>query len=161
MINENGFRLNVGIVLVDANDKVFWGRRAAKSNGWQFPQGGIEQDEEPIDAMYRELHEEVGLHREDVHIIAESQQWLDYRLPKRYLRHYSQPLVVGQTQRWFLLRLQSDQDKIQLDATGAPEFLDYVWVDFWYPLRNIISFKRRVYQSMLTEFEPLLLKAGN
>lgn len=160
MIDEKGFRLNVGIVLSNASGKLFWGKRAAKTNGWQFPQGGINVGEEIVEAMFRELHEELGLVKADVKIIAESTQWLCYYLPKHFRRYYSKPLVIGQKQKWFLLRLESDDSHIQLEAAETPEFCDYVWVDYWYPIKNIIPFKRHVYKSILQEFESNFLPAN-
>lgn len=150
--------MNVGMVLVNAKNEVFWGRRAAKTNGWQFPQGGVHEDEEPIDAMFRELGEEVGLGRDDVELVAESRGWLTYHLPKNFRRYHSKPLVVGQKQRWYLLRLTGGDFKVRLDATDSPEFNAWRWVDYWYPVDNIIEFKRDVYQSALKEFEPIIFK---
>lgn len=153
MINEEGYRLNVGIVVSNDKQQLFWGKRAAKSNGWQFPQGGMHDGEIALDAMYRELEEELGLGPNDVDVIAESQQWYHYDLPEQYRRYHSRPLVIGQKQKWFLLKLIKDDSAIRLDASRKPEFVTWKWVDYWYALDHIISFKRDVYQQMLTEFE--------
>lgn len=156
MIDEEGFRLNVGIILCNKQGKLFWGKRAAKSNGWQFPQGGIDGMESSKEAMIRELKEELGLDPEHIQIIGKSQKWLKYYLPKKFQRHYSKPLCIGQKQKWYLLRLTSGDDAICLDATDSPEFSDWKWVDFWFPLKEVIEFKRDVYETVLTEFESIV-----
>src|SRR6185312_6188238 len=102
MIDEEGFRPNVGIIIVNKEGRLLWARRV-KQNAWQFPQGGIHENETPEEALYRELHEELGLEKSDVEQIACTRGWLEYRLPQRYLRPHIQPLCIGQTQRWYLL----------------------------------------------------------
>lgn len=157
MIDEDGFRLNVGIVISNAEGKLLWGKRFGRMGGWQFPQGGINEGENEQDAMYRELYEEVGLAPEDVEIIAQSEGWYHYYLPKRFRRYHMQPLCVGQKQRWFLLRLVSDESRICLDRGPKPEFVKWEWVDYTYPASQIILFKRQVYKDMLKEFEHYFL----
>ena len=112
-------------------------------------------DETPVEAMYRELEEETGLRPEHVKLIGSTPGWLRYRLPKRYQRHYSKPLCIGQKQVWFLLRFVGDESAFSLDACDQPEFCRYKWVDFWYPAENVITFKRRVYQKALRLLEPM------
>ena len=105
LIDAQGFRANVGIVLIrDAGD-VFLGGRS-DGRGWQFPQGGVRQQESPEEALYRELREEVGLEPDDVELLAATRSWLRYRLPGRYVRRRSRPMCIGQKQRWFLLRMR-------------------------------------------------------
>lgn len=155
MIDQRGFRLNVGIILVNTRNQIFWGKRIGQADAWQFPQGGIQNYETLQEAMYRELAEEVGLQPQDVEILAVSKRWLYYRLPK-HLRRSTRPLCIGQKQKWFLLRLQSDDQKIRLDASGSPEFNAWKWVDYWDPVEQVIAFKRDVYKKALREFAPLL-----
>lgn len=157
MIDQHGFRLNVGIILINEEDRVFWGRRIGQIDAWQFPQGGIQNYETLQEAMYRELTEELGLVKEDVEILGMTKQWLYYRLPKHLRRHYSKPLCVGQKQKWFLLRLLGEESRIRFDATDSPEFDKWHWVDYWYPIEQVITFKRQVYKKALEEFEPLLI----
>lgn len=157
IIDDDGYRANVAIVLCNTDRHVFWAGRAGR-RGWQFPQGGIVAGEDPLDAMYRELGEEVGLERDDVEVIGETQDWLRYRLPRRYRRSHSQPVCVGQKQRWYLLRLTGDEGSLALDSSDSPEFDRWCWVDFWYPLRNVIFFKRAVYRRALRELAPLLFE---
>lgn len=155
MIDPDGFRPNVGIVLAREDGRVFWARRAGK-DGWQFPQGGMNTDETPIEAMYRELTEETGLMPEHVDVLGQTPGWLRYRLPRRYRRRHQKPICVGQKQVWFLLHLLADDSAFDLEMTDKPEFDRYRWVDFWYPVRHVIPFKRRVYLRALRHLEPLL-----
>ncbi len=151
LIDAEGFRFNVGIILTNAQGKVFWGRRVGQ-NAWQFPQGGMQHDETPEQAMFRELHEEVGLSPEDVTVLAVTPGWMRYRLPSALIRHSITPLCIGQKQKWFLLRLVSDEQRICLNLSVKPEFDHWRWVNYWYPLREVISFKRRVYRKALHFF---------
>lgn len=155
MIDPDGFRPNVGIVLVRDDGQVFWARRAGQ-DGWQFPQGGMNTDETPIEAMYRELTEETGLEPGHVRVLGSTPGWLRYRLPRRYRRRNQKPVCVGQKQVWFLLHFLAADDAFRLNAVEKPEFDRFRWVDFWYPARHVIPFKRRVYVRALEHLEPLL-----
>ena len=156
MIDQDGFRSNVGIIVTNADGKVLWAKRAGSQSAWQFPQGGIRQNEAPIDAMYRELKEELGLESAHVKVLAESQQWLRYRLPIRFQRQHDIARCVGQKQKWFLLQLIAEDSCIKLDASGHPEFDRWKWVDYWLPLKQVIFFKSHVYRKVLEEFETVV-----
>lgn len=155
MIDADGFRANVGIILCDAQDRVFWARRVGRS-GWQFPQGGMQAHESAEQAMYRELREEIGLGPDQVEVLGRTRHWLRYRLPEQYLRHASKPLCIGQKQRWYLLRFTGSESDFVLDDCETPEFDQWRWVDYWAPADNVIFFKRAVYRRALRELEPLL-----
>jgi putative (di)nucleoside polyphosphate hydrolase len=158
-IDEEGFRANVGIILTNGERQVFWGGRAGR-DGWQFPQGGVRPDEDPKEAMYRELEEEIGLTPGDVSVVGSTRGWLRYRLPRRYIRNHSRPLCIGQKQRWFLLELRSPDHRLRFDTTARPEFDRWRWVDYWLPVREVIYFKRHVYRRALEELGPLAFPDG-
>lgn len=158
-IDPEGYRANVGIILSNEQGKLLLAGRIG-SKGWQFPQGGMLPQESTEQAMYRELHEEVGLGPEDVDILGVTDDWLRYRLPGKYLRRSSKPLCIGQKQRWFLLRLLSAEERLRLDLSDTPEFDRWRWVDFWRPVNEVIYFKRRVYAQALYELGPCLYPEG-
>lgn len=158
MIDKDGYRPNIGIILSNAQGQVFWARRCGQ-DGWQFPQGGIKRKETIEQALYRELEEEVGLLPDDVQVIGRTRDWLRYDIPAHYRRASTHPTQVqfrGQKQIWFLLRLVGSESAVRLDASQAPEFDAWRWVDYWSPLEQIVDFKRQVYRLALTELAPLL-----
>lgn len=155
MIDSDGFRPNVGIILSNPEGKVFWARRCGQ-NAWQFPQGGIHNDETPDQAMYRELYEETGLSPEHVELVGKTSKWLRYRLPKWMVRKNTHPVCIGQKQIWFVLKLIGSEKHVNLSQMDKPEFDHWAWVDYWYPMNEVVFFKRKVYKKALTELEPLL-----
>jgi putative (di)nucleoside polyphosphate hydrolase len=158
MIDEQGYRPNVGIVLINDDARVFWAKRR-NSNGWQFPQGGVHSNETPEQAMYRELREEVGLEPQHVEMLGRTRDWLRYDIPEEFRRRGNndpRPGFRGQKQVWFLLRLTGSDRDVRLDTSHKPEFEDWRWIDYWCALDDIIAFKRDVYRLALTELEPLL-----
>lgn len=159
MIDSQGFRPNVGIILCNKDRQVFWGRRVGQ-NAWQFPQGGIKSNESPLEAMYRELEEEVGLRPEHVEVLGCTSRWLRYHLPPRFIRKNCNPVCIGQKQIWFLLRLVARDCDVCLRATDHPEFDAWRWSDYWVPLDTVIEFKREVYQQALTELSRVLFRNG-
>lgn len=153
VIDSDGFRPNVGIILSNDLGQVLWARRIGQ-DAWQFPQGGIKHDETIEEALYRELLEEVGLREHDVEVLACTRGWLRYRLPKRMVRYNSQPVCIGQKQKWFLLKMVSDDTSVNLGYSGDPEFDGWQWVSYWYPLDQVVAFKREVYRKALKELAP-------
>ncbi|NNC24327.1 RNA pyrophosphohydrolase [Salinisphaera sp. USBA-960] len=150
MIDDEGFRANVGIILCRGGNELFWAKRVGQQ-AWQFPQGGIRRGESPREAVYRELEEEVGLTARDTRVVATTRNWLRYRLPKHLVRHNSRPLCIGQKQKWFMLELLAPETRVRFDRTSSPEFDGYRWVDYWHPLAEVVSFKRQVYRQALKE----------
>ncbi len=150
VIDSDGFRANVGIVLMRGGGEVFLGRRMG-GRGWQFPQGGVREGEAAEAAVFRELHEEIGLQSTHVEIAASTSHWLRYRLPPRYVRRNHTPLCIGQKQRWFLLRVRHEKVQFNFGVTSEPEFDSWRWVDYWEPVREVVYFKRPVYAQALTE----------
>lgn len=153
MIDPDGYRPNVGIVLMHSDGRLFWARRVHR-DGWQFPQGGMNTDETPLEAMYRELHEETGLLPQHVEVLGSTPGWLRYRLPRRAVRRNDRLVCIGQKQVWFLLRLTGEESDLRLDLTDKPEFDHWRWVDFWYPVEHVVMFKRGVYASALRHLAP-------
>lgn len=156
MIDKAGYRFGVGIILVNDRRQVFLAKRIGMP-AWQFPQGGMQEDETPEQTMFRELKEEIGLNPDDVEILASTRRWLRYRLPARLVRHYAKPLCIGQKQKWFLLRLANPKAVVDLQGNGDPEFDAWSWVSYWHPLRQVVTFKRRVYVMALKEFSKIVL----
>lgn len=152
MIDSDGFRPNVGLIIFNDAGKLLWAKRFGQ-DAWQFPQGGIQRNEKPENAALRELREEVGLEAVDVEIIASTGKWLRYRLPEHLIRQRSFPVCIGQKQRWFLLRLLSDVARIRFDLGDKQEFDAFRWIDYWDPAEQVVSFKRNVYRRALEELQ--------
>ncbi len=155
MIDIDGYRANVGIIICNDKSQVMWAKRL-KQDAWQFPQGGVDANEDTTQAMYRELWEETGLKAEHVTLIKETETWYRYKIPKRMIRHNTSPVCIGQKQKWFLLQLQSKETSVDLAASKKPEFDDWKWVDYWLPCQQVVSFKRRAYQCALNELQKFL-----
>jgi putative (di)nucleoside polyphosphate hydrolase len=158
-IDNQGFRANVGIVLMRDGGELFLGGRR-DGRGWQFPQGGVQRNEQPEEALYRELHEEIGLAPADVELVAGTGGWLRYRLPRQYVRRRGNPICIGQKQRWYLLRMLADESRLNFEAGPEPEFDSGRWVDYWSPVREVIYFKRAVYARALQELGERAFSAG-
>jgi len=155
MIDRDGYRPNVGIVLCSCKNEVFWGKRI-REHAWQFPQGGIQHGEAPEAAMYRELKEEVGLEPQHVQVLGRTRDWLRYNVPDQWLRREWRGNYRGQKQIWFLLRLIGRDCDVHLRASSKPEFDAWRWSDYWVPMDAVIEFKREVYQRALEELAPYL-----
>jgi putative (di)nucleoside polyphosphate hydrolase len=160
-IDAEGYRANVGIVLLRDSGEVFVGQRTG-GRGWQFPQGGIRQGEPIESALFRELHEEIGLEQRHVAVAASTADWIHYRLPKRYVRRGRGPTCIGQKQRWYLLKLAIPESEVKFSFThtAEPEFDGWRWANYWEPVREVIYFKRAVYVKMLTELAPVAFPGG-
>lgn len=156
MIDADGYRANIGIVICNRAGQVFWARRYGQ-HSWQFPQGGMDPGETPEQTMYRELFEEVGLKQKDVEILYATKNWHKYRLPRRLVRKDSNPVCIGQKQKWFLLRLKCAESDVNLLSSNHPEFDEWRWVSYWYPVRQVVSFKRDVYRKVMKEFAPVAM----
>jgi putative (di)nucleoside polyphosphate hydrolase len=159
MIDRDGYRPNVGIILCNAKNQVFWGKRI-REDSWQFPQGGINHGETPEEAMYRELGEETGLKPEHVQILGRTRNWLRYQVPEHWVRRDWRGSYRGQKQIWFLLRLVGRDNDVSLRATEKPEFDAWRWHEYWVPLESVIEFKREVYQLALNELA-IFLRGGH
>lgn len=156
MLDREGYRPNVGIILLNTNNEVWWGKRI-REQSWQFPQGGIKHGETPEQAMYRELREETGLKREHVEIIGRTQNWLRYDVPPHFIRREIRGHYRGQKQIWFLLRMLGRDTDVDLNGVSeTPEFDAWRWHQYWVPLDAVIEFKRNVYMKALQELSRFL-----
>jgi putative (di)nucleoside polyphosphate hydrolase len=156
VIDEKGYRANVGIILSNDHQQVLWAKRKFPENAWQFPQGGLNEGETLQEAMYRELNEELGLLPTDVIILHRTADWLIYDLPEHLIRHHQKPVCIGQKQHWFLLRLLASDESICLDAHDDQEFVQWSWVSYEHPTQEVIEFKKYVYEQALRELKPYI-----
>ena len=156
MIDSDGYRPNVGIIVANDKGQVLWARRVGQQ-AWQFPQGGINKGESMEAALYRELKEEIGLSKAQVEIVNSTQGWLRYKLPKRYLRQ-NNTSFIGQKQKWYLLKMLTDDKDVRFDQSETPEFDHWQWVSYWYPLGQVVPFKKDVYRRAMKELAPSISK---
>ncbi|MDA7841584.1 RNA pyrophosphohydrolase [Gammaproteobacteria bacterium] len=147
------YRKGVGIIIVNAKGQFFLGKRIG-AEAWQFPQGGIDEGENPEEALYRELHEETGLIKDRVTIVTVSKRWLVYHIPHVYQRSNKQ--YDGAMQKWFLLRLTGTNEDINLNAVDQAEFDAWKWADKKTAINSVIRFKKGVYASIFSEFSDVL-----
>ena len=156
LIFDDGFRANVGIVIFNQKQQVFFAKRRYQS-GWQFPQGGIQLGESPKKAMFRELLEETGLDKKSVEIIYVSDHWYDYRIPKKSIRKPANgTTVIGQRQKWFLLKLKGESPNISLAASPEQEFDSWKWIAPDLSIKQVIGVKQDVYEKVISEFMPFI-----
>lgn len=157
MLDRDGYRPNVGIILCNNRNEVFWGKRV-REHAWQFPQGGIKAGETPEEAMYRELMEEIGLSPCHVKILGRTRDWLRYDVPQHWVKREWRGNYRGQKQIWFLLKMVGRDSDVSLRTSTRPEFDAWRWHEYWVPLDSVIEFKRDVYQKALTELSRFLPK---
>ncbi len=156
MIDQNGYRANVAIVIANASGQAMWFKRCGQG-AWQFPQGGLREGETAEDGMYRELAEETGMLPKHVSILGQTKEWFYYDLPEQLVKKDGH--CIGQKQIWFLLQLQADTSVINLNMTDEPEFESWGWIDAEQAAEDIIYFKQDVYRKALDELKPFWPKA--
>ncbi len=147
---NSGYRLNVAMIVLNQENKVLFCKRKNTSN-WQFPQGGVDDDEDLTKAMYRELNEEVGLDFDQVKIKSESKNLIYYDIPSNLRSRVLGGKYKGQAQKYYLLHHISGE--IDLNKEHHPEFDEFNWVPFWYPLGQVVDFKKEAYRKALIEFK--------
>ena len=152
---KTGYRLNVAMIVLNKDNKVLFCKRRNTEN-WQFPQGGVDENENIESAMFRELNEEVGLEKDNVEIKAVSQNLIYYDIPKSFRSRVLGGKFKGQAQKYFLLKLISGD--VDLNRENTPEFDEYGWVPFWYPLNQVVDFKKEAYRSALIELKNQITK---
>ena len=160
MVDADGFRPNVGIVVANDFGQVLWARRIGGHDAWQFPQGGIKEDETPEEALFRELHEEIGL---DAALRAD-----------RCVHHRMVALPAAEAPAPVQLRARLQRPEAEMvpaadgrsdecvcvNGSVKPEFDDWRWVSYWYPVSQVVEFKRDVYRQALKELAPRLVVAA-
>jgi len=154
MNEESNYRLNVGLIIVNNYGKVLICKRK-NSNQWQFPQGGIDKGESPIEAAKREIFEEVGIKSSQIRVLGKIKDWVKYEIPKKLAKkNFKKKGIVGQKQKWFIFKIKS---KASISFINDPdnEFDDFAWVSYWHPIALIVSFKKDVYRSVLAELLPI------
>jgi len=149
----NSYRPCVAMLIIHQGRALLFERKD-RTNNWQVPQGGIEDNENPEQAMKRELREEIGISA--VRVIATTKDFLYYKIPSQYKRHRQR--YIGQKQKWFLLTMNQPLSAIKLD--GTKEFSNWAKVSYWHPLTQIVSFKKEVYRQAFIELLPAALKMG-
>jgi putative (di)nucleoside polyphosphate hydrolase len=148
-----GYRPNVGLMLIGADRRVFVGKRFDSPEAWQMPQGGIDKGETPIEAAARELKEEVGT--SNALLLRESAQWISYDVPGEISKRLWNGRWRGQTQKWFALAFTGRDTELDITA-HEPEFDEWKWVPASELCGLIIPFKRAVYEAVIEEFADLL-----
>jgi len=150
------YRPCVGVMLVNGAGHVFVGQRIDNdAPAWQMPQGGIDDGETPLIAALRELGEETGLPSDAVSVEAETEGWVTYDLPHDLVPRIWKGRFRGQKQKWVLMRFTGSDDLVNIE-TDHPEFSEWRWLPADQLVDNIVPFKRKVYQQVLTEFQDRL-----
>lgn len=154
MNEESNYRLNVGLIIVNTYGKVLICKRK-NSNQWQFPQGGIDEGESPIEAAKREIFEEVGIKPSKIKVLGKIKDWVKYKIPKELAKKsFKKKGIVGQKQKWFIFKIKSEAC-ISFVNDPDNEFDDFAWVSYWRPIALIVSFKKEVYRNVLAELLPI------
>lgn len=144
------YRPCAGMMVLNKRGQVFVGRRIDMvTEHWQMPQGGIDPGEDPLEAAFRELEEEIGTR--DVELIHALDEWLNYDLPKSLIGKVWKGKYRGQTQKWFLFRYLGDDQDIDIKTHHA-EFSEWKWAEFSDLPNLIVPFKRDLYETILQKF---------
>ena len=151
------YRPNAGIIIFNKEGQLLWCKRKT-GDGWQFPQGGIDEGETPENAIYREAYEEVGLGKDKIKIIKENEKWIKYDVPKEKIPRYfsfKNRKFKGQSQKWFLAQFLGQDNDINLTVHNQIEFKEWIWASYWHPVAAGVEFKKNAYRQVLTDFLPI------
>ena len=152
---ELPLRIGVGIVVLNKKNKIFVGKRIDNpENFWQMPQGGVDQNENLLQAAKRELEEETGI--KSVELVKELKEWLQYDLPKNLLGKIWEGKYRGQNQKWFIMNFIGKDDEINI-KTKNPEFLEWKWIQISELPKIAVTFKVELYKKIKEELESLKL----
>ena len=151
MINLLPYRLGVGLVIINDQLEIFTGRRLDNTKAWQMPQGGIDNNEIPLEAAYREMYEETGIRKSKVTLLKQTKTWYRYDLPQEIQNKFWGGKFRGQSQKWFLFKFSGTEFDINIE-TKDQEFSDWKWSNKTEMLDSIVPFKRSLYQSVLKDF---------
>ena len=152
--NRLPFRVGVGIVLLNQENKVFVGKRKDNPlDKWQMPQGGVEPNELLLMAMKRELEEETSI--KNIEVLKEFNRWLEYELPRNLIGKIWQGKYRGQKQKWFIVKFIGMESEININ-TKFPEFIEWKWIDMNLLPSLIVNFKKQVYKDILNELKKFI-----
>ena len=147
----DGYRRGVGIFLLNKKKELWVGKRIDfKNNYWQMPQGGIDKNETPEEAMARELGEEVGIIK-NYEILMEHEKWLSYKIPDSLKKVVWNGKYIGQIQKWFVCRFFGKDKEFNLE-THKPEFMEWKWIKPKEVLKFVVPFKKNLYENILKDF---------
>ena len=147
-------RKGVGIIVLNKNNEVFVGKRKDNPiDKWQMPQGGIDNNETPFDAMKRELAEETSITK--IKILKEIENWLEYELPQNLLGKIWKGKFRGQRQKWFIVKFMGNENEINLN-TKHPEFIEWKWINYKLLPEVIVDFKKEVYLKLKIELNKII-----
>ena len=151
----NKYRRCVGMMILDSQNQILVGRRLDHPSGfWQMPQGGIDNNEIPEEAVWREMMEEIGTNNAE--LLYTSSNWLNYEIPKATLNTLPWgEKYIGQTQKWFIFRFTGKEKEINV-KTENPEFSEWKWTHHESLLNNVVPFKKKIYAKILEEFRYIL-----
>ena len=152
MISSMPYRLGVGLIIINKQSEIFTGRRLDSTKAWQMPQGGIDDNEIPLEAAYREMGEETGIQKRKVALLKQSKLWYRYDLPQEIQGKFWGGKFKGQSQKWFLFKFIGIKSDINIETKDA-EFSDWRWSKKTDMLDSIVPFKKSLYQSVLKDFD--------
>ncbi len=147
-------RIGVGAVVLNNNNQIFVGKRKDNPvDKWQMPQGGVNLNEDYLDAMRRELSEETSI--KNIEVLKVLDEWLEYELPKNLLGIIWKGKFRGQRQKWYIVRFTGQESEINLE-TKHPEFIEWKWIEMNELPNIIVDFKKDVYKKILVELKKFI-----